>query len=153
MIDTSFIKCGLTCIIMNKLEGMQEAFNESKQVFLTTTNKEAETRRRPMTNYNESPYEPMWFPSFKETQKIRDIEANPEVEISFHAEETRKWYKIKGKARLAPFEEVQKIWKWWFLEWVPEEERSKHELRYDNPFTDRSIIWVDPIEATISDTK
>jgi len=138
---------------MNKLEGMQKAFNESKQVFLTTTNKEGETRRRAMTNYNESPYEPMWFPSFKDTQKIRDIENNPEVIISFHAEATGKWYKVKGHASLAPWEEVKKSWKWWFLEWVPEVERKNHELKYDDPFTDRSIIWVKPKEAVIEDNK
>ena len=153
MAGASFIKSGLTGLIMKRLEGMQEAFNESKQVFLTTKSKDGESRRWAMTNYNESPYESMWFPSFKDTRKIRDIEANPEVVISFHAEETRKWYKIKGKARLAPFSEVQKTWKWWFLEWVPEEERSKHEMHYDDSFTDRSIIWVDPVESKISDTK
>jgi len=138
---------------MKQLEGMHEAFKEAKQVFLTTTSKDGETKTRAMTNYNESPYESMWYPSFKDTQKVRDIENNPEVVISFPAEETGKWYKIKGTATLASFDEVQKTWKWWFLEWVPEEERSKHELRYDNPFTDRSIIWIDPTDATISDVK
>ena len=138
---------------MNELEGMKEAFRESKQIFFTTTNKSGESHTRPMTNYNESPYQPMWFPSFLETQKVEDVKANSDVVISFPTDERGKWYRIKGNAKLAPWEEVHDKWKWWYLDWLPEEEREKHMFRYDNSFTDRTIIWVDPIEATIGNTK
>jgi general stress protein 26 len=134
---------------MNKLEGILEAFKEAKQVFLTTRNSDGEARTRVMTNFNESPFESMWFPSFKETRKVEDIRMNPMVVVSFPTKEEGKWYRIKGKARLAPWEEVRKMWRWWLLEWLPLEERRP--LRYDNPFLDRSIIWVEPVEATIGE--
>jgi general stress protein 26 len=138
---------------MDKIDGMLETFRESKQVFLTTRGKLGETNIRAMTNYNESPYEPMWFPTFKDTRKIREIVENKEVWISFSGDEVDKWYRIHGSAKFAPWEEVQKTWKWWFLEWVPMEDRKKSELRYDHPFSDRAIIWVDPIEAEVTDHK
>ena len=138
---------------MNKINGMLDAFKDSKQIFLTTMNSEGEKHIRPMTNYNESPYEPMWFPSFLDTQKIRDIKENPNVVISFPANERDKWYRVKGTARLAPWDEVRENWKWWYLEWVPEKDRGKYSLHFDDPFTDRSIIWVDPTEAKIGDSK
>ena len=138
---------------MNTIEGMLEVFKESKQVFLTTSNTKGESKIRAMTNYNDSPYEPMWYPSFLETQKVRDIKENPEVIISFPSDVQGKWYKVKGNARLAPWKEVNKNWKWWYLEWVPEKDRGKFELRYDNPFTDRTIIWIEPFEAYIDDSK
>jgi general stress protein 26 len=138
---------------MEKIEGMHEAFREAKQVFLTTTSKEGVSKTRAMTNYNDSPYESMWYPSFKDTQKIRDIADNPEVVISFPGKKRYKWYRVKGTARLAPWEEVQESWKWWYLEWVPEEDRGKYELKFDDPFIDRTIIWIDPLEAEIGDSK
>jgi general stress protein 26 len=138
---------------MDKIDGMHEAFREAKQVFLTTTSKEGVSKTRAMTNYNDSPYESMWYPSFKDTQKIRDIADNPEVVISFPGNERNKWYRVKGTARLASWEEVQESWKWWYLEWVPEEDRGKYELFYDDPFIDRAIIWIDPLEAEIGDIK
>ena len=95
---------------MNELEGMKEAFRESKQIFFTTTNKSGESHTRPMTNYNESPYQPMWFPSFLETQKVEDVKANSDVVISFPTDERGKWYRIKGNAKLAPWEEVHDKW-------------------------------------------
>ena len=106
-----------------------------------------------MTNYNQSPYEPMWFASFLVTRKVEEIKGNPEVVVSFPAEEVGKWYRVKGKAHLAPWEEVRKNWKWWYLEWVPSEEREKFTLHYDNPFTDRTIIWVNPYMFEIGDSK
>lgn len=138
---------------MNIIEGMKEVFKASKQVFLTTSSKKGESKTRAMTNYNESPYKSMWYPSFLDTKKIKDIKENSEVVISFPSDEPGKWYKINGKARLAPWEEVNKNWKWWYLEWVPVENRGKYELKYDNPFTDRTIIWIDPLEAYIGDSK
>ena len=136
---------------MQKIEGMQEAFRESKQVYLTTTSEKGEKKTRPMTNYNKSPYEEMWFPSFRDTRKIKDIMKNSEVIISFPGEEENKWYKIRGTARLVPWEEVRKKWRWWLLEWVPEED--KRPLRYDDPFLDRSIIWIKPETAYIDKQK
>jgi general stress protein 26 len=133
---------------MKKLEGMLWAFKEAKQVLLTT-NSGCETRTRAMTNFNKSPYEPMWFPSFKDTRKIEDIKGNPLVVVSFPSKEKGKWYQIKGKAKLASWKEVREIWRWWLLEWLPLEERRP--LRYDDPFLDRAIIWVEPVEATIGE--
>ena len=85
-------------VSMQQIEGMPEAFREAKQVFLTTVNKDGEKKTRPMTNYNESPFEKMWFPSFKDTRKVKDIENNSEVIVSFPGEDENKWFKIVGKA-------------------------------------------------------
>ena len=136
---------------MKEIKGMDEAFKNAKQIFLMTMSPEGEKNVRPMTNYNDSPYQDMWFPSFRDTRKIEDIEANKEVVISFPSVDEGKWYRVKGIARLAPWEEVRKMWRWWLLEWLPEEDRRP--LRYDNPFMDRSIIWVKPKEAEVGDSR
>ena len=138
---------------MEKLPGMLEAFKEARQVFLTTTDDEGNQNIRAMTNFNQSPYEPMWFASFRDTNKIKDISANSEVVVSFPAEEENMWFRIIGSAKLAPWEEVRDMWKWWYLEWVPEEKRQMFELQYDNPFIDRSVIWVKPIRTEIRNNK
>ena len=58
---------------------------------------------------------------------------------------------VKGNARLAPWEEVRRMWRWWLLEWVPE--KDKRPLLYDDPFLDRSIIWVEPVGITVEENK
>ena len=134
---------------MEKIEGMKKSFNESKFVYFSTTSKEGEKNTRPMTNFNESPYEVMWFPSYKETKKIHDIRNNSLVTISFPAKEPNTWFQIEAEASEGSWEDVKKKWKWWLLEWIPENEK-KPSLE-DNPFRDRSIIWIKPIKAVLSD--
>ena len=134
---------------MEKIEGMLEWFAESKFLYLSTINKEGNKNTRPMINFNKTPYEPMWFPSFKETRKIYDIRHNSQVIISFPAKEPNTWYEIEGEAREAPWEEVKEKWKWWLLEWIPDSKRKP--LLHDDPSTDRSIIWVEPKKATLSE--
>ena len=129
---------------------MQKAFQGAKLVYITSTSKIGDKHTRPMTNFNTSPYEPMWFPSFKYTRKMDDIKNNSQVTISFPTKEIDTWFKINGNASEASWEEVQEKWKWWFLEWVPE--KDKKPLHYDDPFLDRSIIWVKPVKAWISDS-
>jgi general stress protein 26 len=138
---------------MEKIHGMQKAFKEAKFVYLITTSKEGEKRTRPMTNFNKSPYEPMWFPTFTDTtftdtRKIRDIRHNPLATISFPAKKWNSWYNIEGEADEASRKEVQEKWKWWILEWVPKKERKP--LLYDKSLTGRSIIWINPVKAELT---
>jgi general stress protein 26 len=133
---------------MEEIYGMLEAFRGAKLVYLTTTGKTGGKHTRPMTNFNTSPYESMWFPSFKNTRKIEDIKHNSNVTISFPTKEVNTWFKINGEASEASREEVLQKWRWWFLEWIPESD--KKPLHYDDPFLDRSVIWVKPVKAWIS---
>ncbi len=57
---------------MNEIAGLREAFKQHRIVFLTTFSDGGENSRQ-MTNLNENPYQTMWFPTYRNTQKIRDI--------------------------------------------------------------------------------
>ena len=66
---------------MNKIKGMVDEFKRAKLVYLTTFSEDGYKRNRAMTNYNEDPYEMLWFPTFKKTKKVNDIRKNPKVLI------------------------------------------------------------------------
>ncbi len=133
---------------MNEIEGMKEAFSNAKIVFLTTLGENDEERTRQMTNYNDSPYEAMWFPTFKETRKIEDIKQNSKVMITFPDPIEGRFFEIIGEAELASDTYVRENWKWWYLFWHPSR-AEKFSFRSDAPFTNRAIIKVNPIEARI----
>ena len=133
---------------MNKIEGMKEAFSNAKIVFLTTLGENGEEHTRQMTNYNESPYETIWFPTFKETRKIEDIKSNPQVMVTFPDSKEERFYEIAGEAELASDTYVRENWKWWYLFWHPGR-AERFSFRSDAPFTNRAIIKISPIEAKI----
>ena len=65
---------------MEHLEGLEEAFTKAKVLFMTTYSGDKEHTRK-MTNYNQSPYGMIWFPTERDTKKVRDIEQNNKIFI------------------------------------------------------------------------
>ena len=133
---------------MNKIEGMEKEFKQARLVYITTFSEEGRKRNRAMTNYNEDPYEMMWFPTFKETRKVEDIKINPKALITFPSNKRGEFYEIEGTAELEDEKVVRDKWKWWFLYWLPDEE-FRYRITTDAPITNRTIINVMPKSARI----
>jgi general stress protein 26 len=130
---------------LNEIEGMQERFKESRLIFLTTYDDKGKAIRRPMTNYNESPYETIWFPTFRETNKSKHILQNPKALITFASGTPGVFFEIEGDAEvITDLSIVNEKWKWWYLTWLPD---SEHRLLSDGPHTYRALIYVHPKSA------
>jgi general stress protein 26 len=129
---------------MNKIEGIEEAFSRAKVIFLTTFDGDRENSRQ-MTNFNESPYKTMWFPTESGTRKVRDIEKNPRVLLTFPAGKEGDYYEVEGEASFADRETVRDRWR--CLYWRPSQKRRFwfNPLHTEN----RVIINVRPIQAKL----
>ncbi len=108
---------------MERSKEFEEAFKEAKMVYLTTYSKDGDENTRPMTNYSESPYELIWFPTEKDTQKVKDIQHNPKVKILVPSRKRGFYYEIEGKAEFEDQEVVNQKWQWWYLSWRPTQKR------------------------------
>jgi len=78
---------------MNEIKGMKEAFEKAKVVFLTTY-KDGKENSRQMTNFNTDPYTVMWFSTYRNTEKVKDIEMNSEVLVTFPSFNEGEFYEI-----------------------------------------------------------
>jgi general stress protein 26 len=99
-----------------------------------------------MTNFNKDPYETIWFPTFKDTNKVDDIKKNPKVVVTFPSSKEGEFYEIEGHAVFGDEKTVQERWKWWYLSWLPDPEHQRR-ITTDAPITNRVIIFVHPTEA------
>jgi general stress protein 26 len=127
-----------------------DSFKHSKIVYLVTLNNEGVKHSRPMTNFNDNPYDTLWFPSYNNTTKVEDIKDNPHVSVLFPSVEKDQFYEIKGKAQLAERHEVEEKWVWWYLYWHPEmndyfwfDQTGKHPERVILNVTPESILKLD----------
>lgn len=127
---------------------MKEEFKMAKLVYFTTFSENGRKRYRAMTNYNENPYEMMWFPTFKDTRKVEDIKRNSKVLITFPSSKRGEFYEIDGTAELEDDEVVREKWEWWYLFWLPDNE-FRFRITTDAPITNRAIINVHPQSARI----
>jgi len=131
---------------MKKLPGLDEAFKKAKVVFMTTFNGDKE-RTRQMTNYNDELDEQIWFPTEKDTRKVKDIKKNNKVLITFPAGKKGEYFEVTGEASFASDNEVLQKWEWWWLYWHPAQKdrfwfpREKDERRV--------IINIKPTEARL----
>jgi len=132
---------------MEKIEGMREAFKEARIVFMTTFG-DGEERSRQMTNFNEDPYQTIWFPTYRNTRKVRDIESDPRVLITFPSSNEGEYYEIEGRAEFEDDAVTAQKWRWWYLYWHPHQ-KMKFPFRYVDHSPDRMIINVKPESARI----
>lgn len=128
---------------MNKLPGLEEAFRDAKVVWLTTFDEKGDEVDRQMTNYNEDPYAEMWFPTWRDTRKVRHLKRRPDAFLTFPAEEEDRFYRIQGTVRLADEETTYEKWRWWYLSWVPGD-GSKYGLTGSHGWDSRAILLFTP---------
>jgi general stress protein 26 len=131
---------------MEHLTGLEEAFKKAKVVFMTTFSGGKENTRQ-MTNFNENPYSQLWFPTEKDTKKVKDITRNPKVIITFPAGKRGEYFEIEGEASFADQREVEEKWEWWWLYWHP----SQKDRFWFPPSKDerRVLINIQPKKARL----
>ena len=132
---------------MNDIAGLKEAFREAKVVFLTTF-RDGEEMDRQMTNFNDDPYKKMGFPTNRNTQKVRDIEEDSKVLITFPSSRENEHYEIEGRAEFEDDAVTAQKWKWWYLYWHPAQ-RKRFWLSGSQNNPNRLIINVYPQSARI----
>ena len=135
------------CDAMKEIEGLVESFKEARMVYLTTF-RDGKERSRKMTNFNEDPYDVIWFPSEMNSRKVEDIKMDPKVLITFPAKKKGEYYEIIGKAELANEDITAEKRRWRYLYWHPSQER-----RFWRPggvwTPERAIIDVHPESARL----
>ncbi len=68
---------------MENVRHLKNDFTAAKMVNMITFADDGSKRSRPMTNFNNDPYGTMWFATYSTTKKVKDIERDPRVIISF----------------------------------------------------------------------
>jgi general stress protein 26 len=125
-------------------------FKKAKMVNMITYAEDGSKRIRVMTNFNEDPYNIMWFATYSSTRKVRDIEKDPRVIISFAGSNEGKFWEIEGIASFEKSDVVSKKWVWWYLYWHPEAEKNGWGLKGSSSLVDhRRIINVKPYSTRL----
>lgn len=133
--------------IMNEIEGMAESFKQARLVFLTTFSDDKETTR-PMTNFNEDPYNMIWFPTERKSRKVGDIKKNSKVLVTFPSESEDEYYEISGSAHFEDESVTANKWKWWYLYWHPTQ-KKRFWFPGGSGSPNRMIINVNPESARV----
>lgn len=131
---------------MEKISGIETAFKKAKVVFMTTYDGKIEHTRK-MTNFNEDLNGVIWFPTERDTKKVKDIVKNNKVLITFPAFKRGEYFEIEGEATFASEDEVFEKWEWWWLYWHP---AQRDRFWFPPQRSDRRVILnIRPLKAKL----
>ena len=102
-----------------ELDKLYELIDEMEICMLTTRRPDGHLESRAMATQKRAAGADLWFVTLEHTDKLRDIEADPHVNLGYYKDRTREWISVSGLARASrERERIRELyapdWKMWF---------------------------------------
>lgn len=103
------------------LEKLYERLKGYRTAMFTTISKEGHIHSRPMETQEREPDGDLWFVTSRQTLKVEELEANPNVGIIYFRDRDGSYVSIAGTARLSDDREpIRRKWKEDWRAWFGE---------------------------------
>ena len=103
----------------DELEKFYEQINDIEIAMMTTRRADGHLQSRAMATQKRAAGADLWFVTLEDAPKLRDIAADPHVNLSYYKDRTREWVSVSGLASIS--RDRAKIaelyapdWKAWF---------------------------------------
>src|SRR5687767_13960070 len=103
----------------SELEKFYRLVDDIKIAVMTTRRPDGHLESRAMANQKRMPGADLWFVTTEGTAKLRNLESDPHINLSYYNDRTHEWISVSGLARLS--RDRQKIrdlyepdWRVWF---------------------------------------
>ena len=83
------------------LDKLYEQVDEIEIAMMTTRRPDGHLQSRAMATQRRAAGADLWFVTTEETEKLRDIEADPHVNLSYYKDRTREWVSVSGIASIS----------------------------------------------------
>ena len=102
-----------------ELEQFYEKVEDLEIAMMTTIRPDGHLESRAMATQRRAAGADLWFVSAKDTAKVRDVAADPHVNLAYYKDRTREWISVSGLATLSDDrEKIRELyepdWKIWF---------------------------------------
>jgi len=104
---------------MKKVEELYELIREIEIAMFTTRRTDGRLVSRPMATQKQAAGADLWFVTSRETEKLDELEAEPNVNLGYYDQKSREYVSVSGRARIvddrAKIRELYALdWKVWF---------------------------------------
>ena len=105
--------------MQSTLEKLYDLIEEIEVAMMTTRRPDGHLESRAMANQKRASGADLWFVSAEGTAKLRDLEADPHINLAYYKDSTREWISVSGLATLSrDREKIRELyapdWKMWF---------------------------------------
>ena len=118
-----------------ELDTFYKMVDDIEVAMMTTRRQDGHLESRAMANQKRAAGADLWFVTAEGTGKLRSIEADPHVNLSYYKDRTREWISVSGVATIS--RDRQKIrelyapdWKMWFSDDGDPRSGTPDDLRF-----------------------
>lgn len=105
----------------SELDTFHELINDIEIAMMTTRRADGHLESRAMANQKRAAGADLWFVTADHSAKVRDLESDPHLNLSYYKDATREWISVSGVATIsrdrAKIRELYAAdWKAWFAD-------------------------------------
>ena len=129
-----------------ELEQLYDQIDDIEIAMMTTRRSDGHLESRAMATQKRAAGADLWFVTSEETGKLRDLEADPHVNLAYYKDRTREWVSVSGIAKLSRDRDIiRQLWEPDWRIWFADEGDPRHGTADDPRFV---LIGVDVHAAT-----
>jgi general stress protein 26 len=132
--------------VRSELEKFHDLITEIEISMMTTRRPDGHLESRAMANQKPAAGADLWFVTTEGTAKLRDLETDPHVNLSYYRDGTREWVSVSGVARISrDREKIRELYAEDWRMWFPEEGDPRH----GTPDDPRMVLIAVDIHAVV----
>lgn len=109
------------------LTQLYDHINEIEIAMMTTRRSDGHLESRAMATQKQAPGADLWFVTAEGTGKLRDLEHDPHVNLSYYKDGTREWISVSGLARVSRDRtKIHELYATDWKAWFPDEGDARH---------------------------
>ena len=115
-----------------ELNRLYEMIESLETAMLTTRRPDGNLVSRAMATQRHAPGADLWFVTMEDSPKLREIEADPHVNLSYFRDRTREWISVAGLAKISRDRDtIGQLWARDWKAWFPEQGDPRHGTAED----------------------
>ena len=110
-----------------ELEQLYDQIDDIEIAMMTTRRSDGHLESRAMATQKRAAGADLWFVTTGQTGKLRDIQADPHVNLAYYKDRTREWVSVSGLATLTRDpDKIRELWAEDWKIWFPDEGDPRH---------------------------
>ena len=110
-----------------ELEKLYEHIDDIEIAMMTTRRPDGHLQSRAMATQKHADGADLWFVTLEGGQKLRDIAADPHINLSYYKDRTREWVSVSGIASITrDRQKIQELYAPDWKAWFPKEGDPRH---------------------------
>jgi general stress protein 26 len=109
------------------LEKLYEHIDDIEIAMMTTRRPDGHLQSRAMATQKRAEGADLWFVTLDDSQKLRDLEGDPHVNLSYYKDRTREWISVSGIATVTrDRQKIHELYAPDWNAWFPKEGDPRH---------------------------